>query len=173
TAQPDQSSSGTGTGTTASTSALASSSPNSLAFLGVGVGTTAEAVTAVTGTSWTVDASLNTTTPSGLLSFASLSQYQANNAPLTPQATIAASKPWAAASAIFKPVAVGIQGTVTIGGYNYTHLAGTGTTLIKTGAGILHAIVVNTPVAGTLEADDALTNTTPVIGIMTVGTVTA
>lgn len=172
-AQPAQSSSGTGTGTTASTSAIASSSPNSLAFLGVGVGTTAEAVTAVTGTSWTVDASLNTATPSGLYSFASLSQFQASNAPIVPQATIAASKPWAAASAIFKPVTVGVEGTVTISGYNYTHLAGTGTTLIKTGAGILHAIVVNKPVAGTLEADDALTNTTPVIGIMTVGTATA
>lgn len=173
TAQPDQSSSGTGTGTTASTSAIASSSPNALAFLGVGVGTTAEAVTAVTGTNWTVDASLNTTTPSGLYSFASLSQFVSGCAPLIPQATIAASKPWSGAAAIFKPVTAGVQGTVTIGGYNYTHLAGTGTTLVKTGAGVLRAIVVNKPVAGTIEADDALTNTTPVIGIMTVGTVTA
>jgi hypothetical protein len=167
TAQPDQSSIGTGTGTTASTSALASSSPNSLAFLGVGVGTTAEAVTAVTGTNWTVDSSLNTTTPSGLFSFASLSQYQANNAPLIPQATIAASKPWSAASAVFKPVVLGVEGTVTIGGYNYTRVTTAATTLVKTGAGILHAVVVNTPTStGTIELDDALTNTTPIIGKM-------
>lgn len=166
-AQPAQSSSGTGTGTTASTSAIASSSPNSLAFLGVGVGTTAEAVTAVTGTSWTVDASLNTTTPSGLYSFASLSQFQASNAPIVPQATIAASKPWSAASAIFKPVTVGVEGTVTIGGYNYTRVTSAATTLVKTGPGILHAIVVNKPTStATIEADDALTNTTPVIGIL-------
>jgi hypothetical protein len=174
TAQPDQSSSGTGTGTTASTSALASSSPNSLAFMGVGVGTTAEAVTAVTGTSWTVDSSLNTTTPSGLFSFASLSQYQANNAPLIPQATIAASKPWAAASAIFKPVVVGVQGTVTIGGYNYTRVTTAATTLVKTGPGILHAVIVNKPTAtATIELDDALTNTTPIIGIMLMPTTAA
>lgn len=172
-AQGSHTSSGTGTGTTASTSAIASSSPNSLAFMGVAVGTTAEAITNVTGANWTVDASLNPTTPAGLFSFGSLSQALSSPGPVIPQATIAASKAWAAASAIFKPVVVGIQGTVFIGGYNYTHLAGTGTTLIKTGPGVLHAIIVNTPVAGTLEADDALTNTTPVIAIMTVGTATA
>jgi len=173
TGQPDQSSVGTNTGTTASTSAIASSSPNALAFLGVGVGTTAEAVTAVTGTGWSVDSSLNTVTPAGLYSFASLSQFVSNCAPIIPQATIAASKPWVAAAAIFKPVTVGVQGTVTIGGYNYTHISSATTTLVKTGAGVLHAIVVNKPVAGTVEADDALTNTTPVIGIMTIGTVTS
>jgi hypothetical protein len=168
TAQPDQSSTGTGTGTTASTSAITSSSPNSLVFLGVGVGTTAEAVTAVTGTSWTVDDSLDTTTPAGLYSFASLSQYQANPSPLIPQATIAASKPWSAVSAVFKPVAMGIQGIVTIGGYNYTNITTATTTLVKTGQGILHAIVVNTPVgSGVIEFDDAVTNTTPKIGTIT------
>lgn len=173
TAQPDQSSVGTNTGTTASTSALAPSVPNSIAFLGVGVGTTAEAITAVTGTSWTVDASLNTTTPAGLFSLGALSLSLPGLTPVIPQATIAASKPWTAAAAIFKPIVQGIQGTVTIGGYNYTHLAATATTLIKTGPGILHAIVINTPVAGTLEADDALTNTAPVIAIITIGTATA
>jgi hypothetical protein len=168
-----QNSSGSGTGATASTSNLSAGSPNSLIFLGVGVGTTAEAITAVSGTNWTVDSSQNPTSPSGLFSFGSLSLALDNTGPVIPQATIAASKPYAAVSAIFKPVVLGIQGTVTIGGYNYTHLAGTGTTLVKTGPGILHAIVINTPVAGTLEADDALTNTTPVIGILTVGTATA
>lgn len=168
-----QTSSGSGTGTTASTSNLAAASPNSLIFLGAAVGTTAEAITAVTGTNWTVDSSQNPGTPSGLFSFGSLSLALDNVGPVIPQATIAASKAWAAVSAVFKPVVLGIQGTVTIGGYNYTHLAGTGTTLVKTGPGILHAITVNTPVAGTLEADDALTNTTPVIAILTVGTATA
>jgi hypothetical protein len=170
--QPEQSSIGTATGTTASTSAIASSSPNALAFLSVGVGTTAEAVTAVTGTSWAVDASLNTVTPAGLFSFASLSQFVAGCAPIIPQATIAASKPWVAAAAIFKPITIGVQGTVTIGGYNYTHMTTATTTQIKTGSGILHSIVVNKPIAGILEFDDALSNTAPVIGIMTIGTVT-
>jgi hypothetical protein len=167
-AQPDSSSTGTGTGTTASTSGLAASSPNSLAFLGVAVGTTAEAVTAVTGTPWTADASYNTTTPSGLFSLGSLSLYLDDTNAVIPQATIAASKPWAAAAAIFKPVVLGVQGTVTIAGYNYARMTAAATLLVKTGAGILHAIIINTPVAsGTIEFDDALTNTTPIIGKIT------
>jgi len=166
-AQPDQSSLGTGTGTTASTSALAASTSNALAFMGVAVGTTAEAITAVTGTPWTVDASLNTTTPSGLFSFGSLSLYLGNTTAVIPQATIAASKAWAAAAAIFKPVVLGVQGTVTIGGYNYTRVTTAATTLVKTGAGVLHAVAVNTPTStSTIELDDALTNTTPIIGKM-------
>jgi hypothetical protein len=41
------------------------------------------------------------------------------------------------------------------------------TTLVKTGPGVLHAVVVNTPTStGTLELDDALTNTSPIIGKM-------
>ncbi len=167
TAQPEQSSTGTGTGTTASTSALASSTPNSLIFLGVGVGTTAEAITAVTGTSWTVDASLNPTTPSGLLSFGALSIFQPNPTAIIPQATLAASKPWSAAAAVFRPAVTAVQGTVTIGGYNYTRVTTAATTLVKTGPGVLHAVVVNTPTStGTIELDDALTNTTPIIGKM-------
>jgi hypothetical protein len=40
------------------------------------------------------------------------------------------------------------------------------TTLIKTGPGVLHAVVVNKPTStATLELDDALTNTTPIIGL--------
>lgn len=162
-----QSSSGNGTGTTGSTSNLSASVPNSLIFLGVAVGTTAEAITAVTGTNWTVDSSQNTTTPSGLFSFGSLSLALDNVGPIIPQATIAASKPWAAVSAIFKPVVLGVQGTVTIGGYNYTRVTTAATTQVKTGPGILHAIVVNKPTStATIEADDALSNTSPVIGIL-------
>ena len=145
--------------------------------MGVGLGTATQNITVTTGTNWTADAGTNglTTgaTVSGLYQFQSLSQFLPGLKPVLPTATAASAEPYAAVAAIFKPVTLGIEGTVSIGGYNYTHLAGTGTTLIKTGPGLLHAIVVNTPVAGTLEADDALTNTTPVIAIMTVGTVTA
>lgn len=170
----DQTSSGTGTGTTASASNIASVSPNALAFAGVAVGTAAQAVTASSGTSWTLDSSQNSGgTAAGLFTFGALSQPLGNVTSVAAKATLAGSEPWAYAVATFKPVTLGVQGTVSIGGYNYTHLAGTGTTLIKTGPGVLHAIVVNTPVAGTLEADDALTNTTPVIAIQTVGTATA
>ena len=167
TAQPDQSSSGTGTGTSASTSNIASNSPNSLAFLGVAVGTAAQAVSVTSGTNWTLDSTQNTTTPAGLFTFGSLSQYMASPAPIAAKATIASSEPWAAASAVFRPVSVGIQGSVTIGGYNYTRVTSAATTLVKTGPGILHAIVVNKPTStATIEADDALTNTTPIIGIL-------
>ena len=173
-AQPDQSTSGTATATTTVTlSALAASEPNSLAFFGIAVGTGAAASSVTSGTNWTLDSTQNTTTPSGLYSFGALSQYLSSTTAVIPTATLGASEPYASVAAIFKPVAVSIAGTVQIGGYNYTHLAGTGTTLIKTGAGVLHSIVINTPVAGTLEADDALTNTTPVIAILTIGTATA
>lgn len=57
------------------------------------------------------------------------------------------------------------------GVWNYTHISTTTTTLIKTGTGILHSITFNTPVAtGTVESDDALTNTTPIIGKTTTAT---
>jgi hypothetical protein len=167
-AHPGQSSTGTGTGTTASTSAIAASSPNSLAFLGVAVGTAAQAVSVTSGTNWTLDSTQNTTTPAGLYTFGSLSQFLAGAGPVVPQATLAGSEPWAAASAIFRPVAIGIQGTVHLGGYTYTNITSATTTLVKTGAGILHAIIVNTPVgSGVIEFDDALTHTTPKIGTIT------
>jgi hypothetical protein len=36
------------------------------------------------------------------------------------------------------------------------------TTLLKTGAGVLHSVTINKPVAtGTIELDDAITNTNP------------
>lgn len=168
TAQPAQSSSGTGTGTAASTSAIASSSPNSLAFLGVAVGTAAQAVSVTSGTNWTLDSTQNSGgTAAGLFTFGALSQFLGGAGPVVPQATIASSEPWAAASAVFRPVAIGIQGTVHLGGYNYTRVTTAATTLVKTGAGVLHAVVVNKPTStATIELDDALTNTTPVIGIL-------
>lgn len=53
-------------------------------------------------------------------------------------------------------------------GYKYKAITGQATTLVKTGAGFLHSITFNKPVAtGTLKIDDALTDTTPVIGTIT------
>lgn len=168
-AQPDSSSSGTGTGTTASTSALAGSVSNCIAFMGVAVGTAAQAVSVTSGTFWTLDSSQNSGgTAAGLFTFGALSLSLPAMVPVVPKATIASSEPWAAASAVFRPVALPIQGTVTIAGYNYTNITGQTTTLIKSGPGILHAIVVNTYGASTtIEMDDALTHTTPKIGTIT------
>lgn len=114
TAQPDQSASATGTSATATIAALTASSPNSLAFLGVAVGTAAQAVSVTSGTNWTLDSTQNTTTPSGLYTFGALSQSLAGITPLTPQATIASSEPYAAVAAIFKPVVLGVQGTINL-----------------------------------------------------------
>ncbi len=166
-AQPDQSSSATGTSATPTISALAASSPNSLAFLGIAVGTAAQATSVTAGTNWALDSTQNTTTPAGLYSFGALSQYLGTTTAVIPTATIASSEPYAAVSAIFKPVSLGVSGTVQIGGYNYTRVTSAATTLVKTGSGVLHAVVVNTPTStGTIELDDALTNTTPIIGKM-------
>lgn len=52
--------------------------------------------------------------------------------------------------------------------YKYKNITGTATTLVKTGDGFLHSITFNKPVAtGTCELDDALTNTSPIIGTIT------
>lgn len=53
--------------------------------------------------------------------------------------------------------------------YSYLNITTTATTLVKTGAGFLHSITFNKPVAtGTVKIDDAITDTTPVIGTVTV-----
>lgn len=167
-AQPDSSTGATGTSATPTLSALEATSPNSLAFFGIAVGTAAQATSVTAGTNWTLDSTQNVGgTPSGLFSFGALSQYLASDTPVIPTATIAGSEAYAAVAAIFRPVSLGMQGTVTIGGYNYTRVTSAATTLVKTGAGILHAIVVNKPTStATIEVDDALTNTTPIIGIL-------
>lgn len=147
-AQPDNSTSGTGTSTAVSLSNLAASVPNALAFLGVAVGTAAQAVSVTSGTTWTLDSTQNSGgTPTGLFTFGSLSQPLGNLTAVTPQATLAGSEPFAAVAAIFRPVAVGVSGTVQIGGYNYTNITSATTTVVKTGPGVLHIIAVNTDVA--------------------------
>lgn len=55
------------------------------------------------------------------------------------------------------------------GTWTYANITADGTTLLKTGPGILHSITFNKPVAtSTVEIDDALTHTSPVIGTITV-----
>jgi hypothetical protein len=56
-------------------------------------------------------------------------------------------------------------------GWTYKNITTQTTTLVKSGAGILHSITFNKPIAtGTVEIDDALTNTTPIIGTITTPT---
>ena len=162
----DQSSAGTGTSATASASNIASISPNVLAFMGVSVGTAAQAVSATTGTNWTLDSTQNVAgTPSGLFTFGALSQALGAGGPVAAKATLASSEPYAVAVATFRPVLLGVQGTVFIGGYNYTRVTTAATTLVKNGPGILHSVCVNTlGASATIELDDAITNTTPIIG---------
>lgn len=173
---PSQFSSGSNAGsTTASTSAISSGTPNGYAFLGVSVGTAAQAVSVSSGTTWTLDSTQNVGgTPSGLFTFGALSQFFDTIGPVTPQATLAGSENWAAVAAVFRPVALGVQGIVTIGGYNRTNITTGTTTLVKTGPGVLHAIAINKLVASaTIEYDDAVTNTNS-MGIITLpGTITA
>lgn len=53
--------------------------------------------------------------------------------------------------------------------YNYRNITSQTTTLVKSGAGFLHSITFNKPTAtGTVKIDDAVTDTTPVIGTITV-----
>jgi hypothetical protein len=52
--------------------------------------------------------------------------------------------------------------------YSYKNITTQTTTLVKTGAGFLHSITFGKPVAtGTCKIDDAITDTTPVIGTIT------
>ena len=52
--------------------------------------------------------------------------------------------------------------------WQYTNITTQTTTLVKTGAGILHTITFNKPVAtGTCEFDDAITHTNPMGTITT------
>lgn len=167
-AQPDYTSVGIGTSASPSIPNHAPSLPNSLAFLGVAVGTAAQAVSVVAGSGWTLDSTQNTTTPAGLFTFGALSQFLASTAAVTPKATLAGSEPWALAAAVFKPVALPVMGIVTQDGYNYTHVTTALTnSILKTGPGILHAIIINAAVgSGTLEFDDAITHTNA-MGIIT------
>lgn len=53
--------------------------------------------------------------------------------------------------------------------YKYKNITDQSTTLVKTGEGFLHTITFNKPTATTtVKLDDALTDTTPIIGTITV-----
>jgi hypothetical protein len=76
------------------------------------------------------------------------------------------ANPAAAVAAIRKDVngSSGAAGTWT-----YVNITTQTTTLLKTGPGILHCIVVNKPTATTtIEVDDAVTHTSPIIGTITI-----
>lgn len=52
---------------------------------------------------------------------------------------------------------------------NYVHITGDATTLVYTGKCVLHSITLNAPTATeTIEVDDALTNTTPIVAKITI-----
>lgn len=110
--QPDQTATNTGSSGTASTSTISAMSPNELAFAAVGVGTAAQTITV--GSGWTNDSGQqNPTTPAGLFSFVSMSQFLGSLKAVTPQATFT-SEPWAIAVATFRPVILGVEGTTKI-----------------------------------------------------------
>lgn len=61
--------------------------------------------------------------------------------------------------------------TGTIGGFNYSNIASTSTTVVKTGAGILHVITLNKPTATTtLAIYDGIDTNGTLIGTVTVPT---
>jgi hypothetical protein len=171
-----QTTSSTGTSASPTASNIAVGFPNELAFLGVAVGTAAQAVSATSGTFWTLDSTQNSGgTPSGLFTFGALSQPLGTLKAVQPAATLAGSEPFAMVAATFRPVTLGVQGTVTIGGYNYTNITSNATTVVKTGPGILHSIVVNTPPAatGTLTLYDNTAGSGTKIGTLTGNTATS
>lgn len=148
-AQPDQTATANGSSGTAATVAIGALSPNELAFAGVGVGTAAQTITA--GSGWTNDSGQqNPTTPAGLYSFVSLSQFLGSLKYVTPQATFT-SEPWAIAVATFRPVVLGVEGTVNVaaaaaGGATYYHLvsgASTNATVVKAAPGTLYQVTLN------------------------------
>lgn len=148
-AQPDQTATNTGSSGTASTVAISASSPNELAFAGIGVGTAAQTITA--GSGWTNDSGQqNPTTPAGLFSFVSMSQFLGSLKSVTPQATFT-SEPWGIAVATFRPVVLGVEGTVNLnasasGGSTPNHTisaASTNATSLKAAAGQVYGFCIS------------------------------
>lgn len=131
--QPDQTATNTGTGTTASTSAITPTYPNEYVFSGIAVGTAAQTITP--GTGWTNDSGQqNPATPSGLFSFVSMSQFRAGISSLSPSATIGSSEPWAMTVVSFRPIAMTIDGKVSLA------VAGTMTTAPADSMAVANAI---------------------------------
>lgn len=152
-AQPDQKITNTGTSGTASTNAIGASFPNELAFAAIGVGTAAQTITPATG--WNNDSGQqNPTTPAGLFSFISMSQFLSSQSQVTPSATFT-SEPWAIAVASFKSIVVPIAGTVetvasTSGGSTPFHVlsaASNNATTVKSSPGQIYGITISNAVS--------------------------
>jgi hypothetical protein len=160
----------TGTSATPTGPNITAGVPNELAFLGVAVGTAAQAVSATSGTFWSLDSTQNSGgTPSGLFSFGALNQPLGSLKSVQPAATLAGSEPYALAAASFRPVAVSVQGSVSIAGSNYTNITTKTTTVVKTGPGVLKSIIINAPgTADTLTIYDNTAASGTKIGTITV-----
>lgn len=148
----DTTATGTGTGTALSSGILTTNYPNEFVFAAFGVGTAAQTITV--GGGFTNDSGqLNPTTPAGLFSFVSASQFAGVVANFTATATIT-SEPWAAVQVAFKPVIFQVGGTtysppiatpLSGAGCTPTHLlsaATTNSTSVKGSAGQLYNVVV-------------------------------
>jgi hypothetical protein len=103
--------SATGTSTNPVATPIVPVGPNEFFISAIGVGTAAQTITPASG--WTNDSGqLNPTTPAGLFSFVSMSQFAGISNSVTPSATIV-SEPWAIATVAYRPVFLGIGGSVT------------------------------------------------------------
>lgn len=72
-----------------------------------------------------------------------------------------------AALALLLPFAASAQQGFVVGPYNYFNMTTASTLTLKSGAGFLHAICINTPAAGTLLVLDSITGSGARIGQLT------
>ncbi len=148
TAQPSITATAQGSSGTAATANISAISPNEYAFASVGVGTAAQTITA--GSGWTNDSGQqNPTTPAGLFSFISMSEYLGSLKSVTPQATFT-SEPWAIAVATFRPVILGIEGTV-----NHTGAANGTKASVASSASSVTILAANTSRKGAMVYNDS------------------
>ena len=168
-AQPSITATATGSSGTAATANISAITPNEYAFAAVGVGTAAQTITA--GSGWTNDSGQqNPTTPAGLFSFISMSEYLGSIKAVTPQATFT-SEPWAIAVATFRPVLLGIEGTMStaIGGAaaaNFTADGITGTSVQEIGIGLPGGGVINRLFSAAANTDASSGTSFPSVGPM-------
>ncbi len=107
--QPSQTGSGQGTSTTASAGSVSPLSPNEYGFAAVGL---LSANTITPSGNWTNDSGqLNPGSPSGLVGFATMSQFFPTIQVVAVSATFSSTQ-WAIAYATFRPVILGISGPV-------------------------------------------------------------
>jgi hypothetical protein len=176
-AQPDATATATGSSGTAATANINAASPNEYAFAGVGIGTAAQTITV--GSGWTNDSGQqNPTTPAGLFSFVSMSQFLGNTKTVTPQATFT-SEPWAIAVATFRPVLLGIGGTVNVAPAASGYVSAYGSNPANTGTAntdatfkwgalgstsVNHLMIQNNSTSNVLwDLDTATTSASPII----------